>query len=256
MVSINFEIEIDIEIDVSAGATVEIELDYGMDADVEVEVVVEVEAEPPAYEVEFDTNGWQGWGNSVHVPARGWFAQFGNKQQMHFDTFVRMGDVIRGAGSDGVGEFDIYGRFQGNHFTFAKQYRGAHCVYYKGTYRNNSVMTGMWEIPNNCEGTFNIQPAWQRWRGQFYQFGNGNEMRLDHLYVGNSGVRGDGADGVGQFELRGWKSGSTVCFAKHYQGAHTVFYQGELDGRRLRGCWTIPGNCDGVFEMHCNRALW
>merc|ERR1712093_741781 len=105
-------------------------------------------------------------------------------------------------------------------------YRGAHTVVYRGT-RKGANLTGRWEIPGNCEGIFRIQTGWQSWKGGFWQ-GDFYAMNLDNMYVGQDGVRGSGYDDkVGAFVLNGWRNGNTVCFAKQYIGAHTVYYQGD-----------------------------
>merc|ERR1712226_1310254 len=153
--------------------------------------------------------------------ARGWYAQFGNKQGVDFYDFRRFDDgQMRGAGSDGVGEFDLYGMIDANgYFTFDKQYRGAHTVVYRGRCVDG-VLAGKWEIPGNCDGTFNIVTGWQRWLGGFWQFGNFSAMELEALYVGDSGVCGRGSDNIGQFRINGYKDGDQVWFAKAYIGQH------------------------------------
>merc|ERR1712151_789718 len=160
------------------------------------------------YEYEIECDGYESWGGQNAVPAEGWYSQFGTKQYMDFYTFIRRQDEIRGAGSDNVGEFDIMGRFKDKHFKFVKQYRGQHAVYYKGKLKKG-VMTGTWEIPGNCDGKFNIQPGWQKWKGKYKQFGQSTKMKLMGMYVGDSGVYGYGYDDVGNFTVKGWKDGET-----------------------------------------------
>merc|ERR1712194_309464 len=36
-------------------------------------------------------------------------------------------------------------------------------------------------------------------------------------------------------------------------GQHTVYYQGSMNGRVISGRWEIPGNCEGRFQITCNR---
>jgi len=254
MVSINFEITIEVEIVMTVEIVVEVEYseEYGITMEYEEESISE---EEPEVEIDYDidVNGWESWGGDAVVPARGWFDQGGNKNSVDFYDFRKFdGGDLRGAGSDAIGEFDLFGRMNGEFFTFNKVYRGAHTVVYRGVDRNG-VLTGTWEIPGNCDGVFNILTGWQRWKGKFYQGGDGNEMSFSSMYVGDSGVVGRGSDDIGQFAINGWKNGSTVCFAKHYQGAHTVYYQGELDGRKLKGRWEIPGNCNGKFKLKSKR---
>merc|ERR1711904_36701 len=253
-ISIDFSIEITIEVDVEVEVEVEVDCDaqYGIEEEVEIEVV----EEEPEVEISYaiDTSGWQSWGQDVNVPARGWFDQGGTKYEMSiWDFRLSPSGEIRGAGSDAVGVFDVMGRMNGSFFRFDKVYRGAHTVVYRGT-RNGSNLNGKWEIPGNCDGVFRIQTGWQKWQGGFFQ-GGFYSMDLDNMYVGESGVRGGGSDSVGSFDINGWRNGNTVCFAKQYHGAHTVYYQGDLNGRDLWGRWEIPGNCEGRFRLQCNRMV-
>jgi hypothetical protein len=256
MVSINFEFTIEVEISTAYEVEVEVEYDeeYGV-VEYEVEVEVEIE-EPEAVEYEFDTGDYENWGNECVCPATGWYAQFGQKQGVEFYNFqVDVDGWVRGAGQDPNGEFDIGGQLEGKFFVFNKTYRGAHNVVYRGKVKKG-VWSGTWEIPGNCDGVFNLVPTFQKWKGGFWQFGNKTDMYFQRMYLGESGVFGNGADDVGQFNIRGWKNDDIVCFAKTYVGAHTVFYQGQIDGKHLRGQWTIPGNCDGVFAMKTKRAIY
>jgi hypothetical protein len=43
-------------------------------------------------------------------------------------------------------------------------------------------------------------------------------MYFERIYIGDSGVFGIGSDDQGSFNIRGWKNGDTVCFAKSYVG--------------------------------------
>lgn len=255
----DFSIEITIEVDCSVDVEIEVEFDFGMDCEITVEIEVEDDGAEDGcddLEVEIDIGGWEDWGQDVYCPCRGWYGQFGNKNEMYFENFQTFeGGAIRGCGSDGVGEFDIYGRLDDSgYFSFNKQYRGAHTVIYRGAIDSNtSVWRGRWEIPGNCDGIFNIQPGFQRWSGFFKQFGNRNDMDFNRMYIGDSGVFGDGADNVGYFNIRGYKSGNQVTFAKTYVGAHTVYYRGTAMGRQVMGRWEIPGNCNGSFRLFGER---
>jgi hypothetical protein len=249
------EITIEVQITCDASYEIEIEVDYG----VTVEIEVEVEEEEVTLEEDVEVYGggddWQSWNTDFNIPAVGWFAQFGQKQSVDFeDLKLDLNGNLTGRGSDAVGGFYLSGRMdQNNWFTFVKQYFGAHQVFYRGR-MNRGVMTGKWEIPGNCDGTFNIMPGWQRWRGAFWQFGNRTEMALDSMYIGEQGVKGSGWDDVGSFTISGYMDGPIVQFAKHYQGAHTVFYQGFMNGNTVKGRWNIPGNCDGVFTLKSMRG--
>merc|ERR1711937_145584 len=160
--------------------TIECDAEYGIVVEEEIEVV---ETEPEVdigYAI--DTSNWESWGADVNVPAKGWFDQGGSKNAMDiWDLRLGEGDVIRGAGSDAIGVFDIIGRMNGSFFRFDKMYRGAHTVVYRGT-RRGSCLAGNWEIPGNCDGKFKIQTGWQKWQGGFWQ-GGFSAMDLDNMYV-------------------------------------------------------------------------
>lgn len=198
-------------------------------------------------------DGNETWGDGFHIPAHGWYAMEGQaKNEVVFeDLQIHTDGSIAGQGFDTVGAFYIYGQgqFGGQmFFNFVKQYYGQHYVQYQGSV-SRGVMTGTWEIPGNCNGTFNIVPGYQKWKGGFWQFGTRNQMTLNSLYIGAGGVKGAGSDDVGAFRIRGRANGNDVCFAKEYIGAHTVFYMGKLNGKHVQGRWWIPNNCDGTFSL-------
>jgi len=254
-IDLTFSFEITVSVEVSVEVEVEYEAEYGV-----TEIIIDEEEGDDDLDfdasAEINVDGWESWGSDVIVPARGWYAQFGQKNAVDFYNFKRYEDnILRGAGSDGVGEFDIYGQLDGKFFQFVKQYRGAHYVVYNGKLKKG-IMTGTWEIPDNCDGTFNIQTGWQKWKGKYYQFDDGQHMKFDEMYIGDTGVIGHGNDGVGEFFINGYKDGDQVWFCKAYVGQHQVYYQGTLDGRKLKGRWEIPGNCDGKFKIKCKRELW
>lgn len=255
MVTISFEFTVEITIE---EPTEEVEVIYEEGVEYYDEEEYEVESDDDEFEYcedDFECDDWETWGDGVMVPAHGWYSQGGGCNQMWFDTLRRFGGEVRGAGSDGVGEFDVYGSLDGHWCSFVKQYRGAHSVTYNGKFKNG-VIAGTWVIPLNGDtGTFNIQPGWQKWKGKFYQ-GGGSKMHFDYMYVGDSGVTGGGDDAVGEFEIRGWKDGDNVRFCKSYIGQHQVMYNGFLDGKKLKGRWYIPLNGDsGKFKLKCNRNL-
>lgn len=243
---------IEVTIEVDGGYEIDVEVDYGVE--VEVEIEVDQQEPQPVYDL-VATDGWEQWGQGMHVPATGWFAQFGQKNQVDFDDLqCDVNGNLSGCGSDPVGSFYLSGQMNSNnYFTFVKQYYGAHQVMYRGRL-NKGVMAGKWEIPGNCDGTFNIMPGWQRWRGGFWQGGSFNEMVIDEMYIGKGGVKGRGSDAVGAFYCQGYTNGDHVSFAKQYVGAHTVFYNGRWEGKNVVGRWQIPGNCDGTFRLQAMRA--
>merc|ERR1712183_934156 len=141
-VSIDFSIEITIEVEVVEEVVVEVEYDveYGIEEEYEIEVVEEEPEVEISYEIE--TSGWESWGQDCNVPAKGWFDQGGDKYAMDFWDFrLSTNGDIRGAGSDAIGPFDLYGRLSGNYFRFDKTYRGAHTVVYKGS-KKGANLTG------------------------------------------------------------------------------------------------------------------
>jgi hypothetical protein len=261
---IEWEVEISFDITFEKCEEQVVEIEYEPEYEVVEYEVVETYEESSEEEVEieidtgFECDGWEAWGEECRVPAKGWFAQFGNKNSVDFWDFrLTETNEIRGVGSDAVGTFDLWGSMDDNHnVCFAKQYRGAHRVDYYGRFHaKKHVITGTWEIPGNCDGTYNIQVGWQKWKGKFFQGGQGFKMAFDNMYIGEGGAVGSGTDDVGTFDIKGWRNGNQVTFAKAYRGAHTVFYSGEFDGKKLKGTWQIPGNCDGKFKLKCNRNL-
>jgi len=89
----------------------------------------------------------------------GWFAQGGDRNTMDLDLYVS-GDAVFGTGSDAVGNFIIRGTYNemSGECNFAKQYLGAHQVFYFGNCKDNGrVIRGKWTIPDNCDGKFMIK---------------------------------------------------------------------------------------------------
>jgi hypothetical protein len=165
MVSINYEFTI--EVDMSSAYEVEVEYapEYGV-VEYEVEVEYEIE-EPEAVEYEFEVDNYMDWGNECVCPATGWYSQFGQKQGVEFYNFqVDVNGWVRGSDQDPKGEFDIDGQLEGKFFVFNKTYRSAHIVVYRGKVREG-VWAGTLEIPGNCDGTFNLVPTFQKWKGGF-----------------------------------------------------------------------------------------
>jgi len=242
------------EVEICNSGQYEVELEVANGVELEVEIDMNTDMPTPCYDL-VATDGWEQWGQGMHVPATGWFAQFGEKAQVDFDDLqCDVNGVLSGSGSDPVGSFYLTGKMDNaNWFTFVKQYYGAHQVMYRGRLVKG-VMSGKWEIPGNCDGTFNIMPGWQRWKGGFWFSGDFTEMVIDEMYIGSGGVKGRGSDDVGAFVCQGYTNGDQVSFAKTYVGAHTVFYNGQWEGKSVVGRWQIPGNCDGTFRLQAMRA--
>ena len=65
---------------------------------------------------------------------------------MQFDKFFIEGSIVKGKGTDMMGDFEINGTIdQNNEVTFDKQYIGKHNVIYKGTF-DGRLMQGKWVI--------------------------------------------------------------------------------------------------------------
>jgi len=259
----NFEYEIEVEIE-QPQYEVEIEYDTGYQPGWHNNHQVDWNAghgyhqEPQVTVVEFNTGGWQNWGARPQGNAHqnwncGWkghFWQMGQKYPMNFQNFqIDHNGSMWGHGHDAVGQFNISGKMnQNRHFTFVKQYFGAHAVNYKGA-MSNGHLAGHWSIPGQQPEKFQIRPDFRRWSGAFWQMGQRNQMVLD-MDVSQFGVFGVGSDGVGDFNIRGECHGNQIKFAKHYWGQHTVFYQGTWQGNNIQGNWQIPGNDQGKFQLH------
>lgn len=201
-----------------------------------------------------------GWNDQLRTKVKwsGTFTQFDTDYEMHFDNmYMDINGNICGAGSDDIGDFIINGQDDGDtEVYFIKQYKGAHAVHYKGE-SDGSTVTGTWEIPGNCDGTFDLTIHLQGWTGWFKQGGDKNDMELN-LQVDNGGVFGYGMDEIGRFVMRGYTDMTQNCvsFVKSYLGQHQVMYNGawfKKDGKEyIKGVWTIPGNGHGWFKMKWN----
>ena len=109
---------------------------------------------------------------------------------------------------------------------------------------------------------FNIpQPAANaniEWKGWYEQNGQQHEMIFFNLYFNNNGqIIGNGTDTIGTFTIQGnvAHNGETV-FTKQYTGAHAVQYHGAHNGSQIKGKWTIPGNCEGNFQLDLKSKVW
>jgi hypothetical protein len=69
-------------------------------------------------------------------------------------------NLIKGRGSDVVGEFTLDGSYSNSgSVTINKQYLSAHLVIYTGIYKNNRI-DGQWIIPPGNENTGIFQLNW------------------------------------------------------------------------------------------------
>ena len=78
------------------------------------------------------------------------------------------------------------------------------------------------------------------WGGWFEQAGEQTEMAFDKFKCKKNGkIKGKGEDAVGEFKFKGFACGKKWMCRKHYSGAHTVMYWGDVldDGETLEGFW-------------------
>ena len=78
------------------------------------------------------------------------------------------------------------------------------------------------------------------WGGWFEQDGEQTEMHLDKFKVKKNGkIKGKGDDAVGEFTFKGFAVGKKFMARKHYSGAHTIMYWGDIDSglETLEGFW-------------------
>ena len=233
----------------------DVEVEYCEEFGVVEEVEVEYDLEDSESGDEYADQEWDNyanWGNDTRVPCRGWYEKDGEKAVVDFDDFQCKNGEVTGSGSDPVGEFYLSGECNTDgYFAFAKQYIGAHQLMYCGQVKGK-VWCGRWELAGNTSGTFNIKPGFQNWKGYFEQDGR-EKMALD-MYVGDTGISGQGCDDTGFFSLQGENDGYNVFFAKSYWGQHTVHYSGKLkdDGFKIKGKWVNTGGlCEfsGKFKL-------
>ena len=111
---------------------------------------------------------------------------------------------------------------------------------------------------------FNNAAAWGTqqmtsvgWKGHYIQAGQRDDMRFNHFQIDfNGAISGSGSDTAGQFNLQGRLTGTSVQFVKQYPGSHSVNYNGQIHNGVITGQWTIPGNCDGTFELRQDAPQW
>ncbi len=77
------------------------------------------------------------------------------KERMDLSLFFENG-LIRGQGTDPVGDFEIQGHYQED-YQFTKQYLGQHAVLYQGRPKGTGL-AGRWHIPHDWSGDFEIWP--------------------------------------------------------------------------------------------------
>ena len=114
------------------------------------------------------------------------------------------------------------------------------------THTSRDSLTGVWN------GQFSYSDALQpgEFTATLLDFGG---VLSGAIHEPDQWARAEG--GLLYAEVSGRRVGSTVEFAKTYDGAggwtHTVNYSGELsaDGLEIEGGWDIPGEWSGRFLM-------
>merc|ERR1712072_231071 len=193
---------------------------------------------------------------NTQVKWSGRFWQGGQANEMWFNHMIMdQHGKISGNGSDAVGGFSLSGHCsQNGHTEIHKQYHVAHAVIYRGQMDNNGWIRGNWDIPGNCNGTFELHVDQPSWSGFYQQGGTRHNMNFG-LCISGSSVFGNGFDGVGAFSVSGrYDQGSgNMNFTKYYYGAHSVQYKGQHHKEHgtdvIRGDWCIPGNSWDHFEL-------
>jgi hypothetical protein len=80
---------------------------------------------------------------------------------------------------------------------------------------------------------------------------------FNNMLLGFNGqIQGSGQDENGSFNITGQMNNTQCTFVKQYHGAHSVNYQGQVNGNRIAGQWSIPGNCQGGFEIYFEAQKW
>jgi hypothetical protein len=81
-------------------------------------------------------------------------------------------------------------------------------------------------------------------------------MHFNHMAIRDGGVvHGQGSDAVGAFTIQGQQNGTSVNFTKQYHGAHTVQYNGQLQGNVVNGTWSLQG-MTGSFQLSMETQQW
>eukprot|EP00727_Mastigamoeba_balamuthi_P012996 m51a1_g8319 hypothetical protein (810) ;mRNA; f:119496-123757 len=87
--------------------------------------------------------------------------------------------------------------------------------------------------------------------GAWYQGGSTGPFQLTIEGDSSTGIRGEGADSIGRFTVRGKynESSEQVSFVKAYIGKHSLNYEGRGTPDGFRGRWVIVGSCEGTWDM-------
>jgi len=120
---------------------------------------------------------------------------------------------------------------------------------------------GTWEIPDNCEGEFEIKVPIKRWVGSKTQKDE-EDMALEfYLKIKNGSVFGFGEDDNGRFYVNGYQDPAQSCisFIKSYVGSYQVHYNGSLVSKNhMIGTWVMAGNeatDHGSFDINLCKSV-
>ena len=92
--------------------------------------------------------------NQQNVYCEGWWEQDGYGQQPMRDLRLSFEfDMVKGTGTDMIGDFELEGSIAGTTITLNKQYKGAHSVTY----------LGIWDGEGTYQGSWNVSGAVGRW---------------------------------------------------------------------------------------------
>lgn len=243
--NVDVETELVVERDFETGL---VEVEVGAPAPVETEntvvapVVPERRSQQPAISNSQQDHKWTGF-----------FEQDGDRFEMNFNTLhVGNDGTIQGDGYDDKGTFTIEGNMTNEKVEFKKIY-AQEPIFYSGSQAEfETKITGTWEIPDNCCGTWEMDLVTPKWKG-WYKQDNVKEDMLLNLIIAKDGVDGQGIDTVGSFVIKGDFKDNQVTFTKQYIGQHAIEYEGEykdLGGGEatVTGRWNYNGDGD-EFEL-------
>ncbi len=94
------------------------------------------------------------------------------------------------------------------------------------------------------------------WQGYYEQDSQKHDMTWLYFQA-RSGeiVRGKGQDDTGKFVLQGWVEASGLAhFEKQYLGKHIVMYDGQLNGKEIRGTWALEELRGSFFMSRANKT--
>jgi hypothetical protein len=101
--------------------------------------------------------------------------------------------------------------------------------------------------------------AYGEWQGFWVQPDGPDRhpMKMTLKFEGGK-IDGVGDDEVGMFIVDGvYDEKSKLCsWTKKYVAMHEVLYSGSIDGRSIRGTWTVPKAWSGPFQLTLGKRPW